>query len=60
MSDKYHKPFNLTLENARELHDLIDTINRTAIKLEDDTRNLNNLFHAIKGDGVRYQEYIKG
>jgi len=40
-----------------ELHDLIAEIDRNAFKLERDVRNLNNLIHVIKGDGVRFVEF---
>jgi|WetSurMetagenome_2_1015567.scaffolds.fasta_scaffold92490_5 hypothetical protein len=40
-----------------ELHDLIAEIDRNAFKLERDIRNLNNLIHVIKGDGIRFVEF---
>jgi hypothetical protein len=44
-------------ESMTELHDLIAEIDRNAFKLQRDVRNLNNLIHVIKGDGVRFAEF---
>lgn len=52
-----HKPLTLTGKQVAELHDLIDRIERNIYALERDTRNLNNLFHFLKGDGMRMQEF---
>jgi hypothetical protein len=42
-----------------EMHDLIVDINIQSTKLEKDIRNLNNLFHYVKGDGFRLPEFKK-
>jgi hypothetical protein len=42
-----------------EMHDLIVKINQNANTLERDIRNLNNLFHFVKGDGFRFPEFKK-
>ena len=52
-----HKGFNLSSEDVQKLHDLIVKIQINSTKLEDDIRNLNNLFHFLKGDGFRFKEY---
>jgi hypothetical protein len=44
-------------EDMTEVHDLIADIDRNAFKLERDIRNLNNLIHVIKGDGIRFVEF---
>jgi hypothetical protein len=44
-------------EDMTELHDLVAEIDRNAFKLERDIRNLNNLLHVIKGDGIRFVEF---
>jgi len=44
-------------EDMTEMHDLIAEIDRNAFKLERDIRNLNNLIHVVKGDGVRFAEF---
>jgi hypothetical protein len=44
-------------EDMTEMHDLIAEIDRNAFKLERDIRNLNNLIHVIKGDGIRFVEF---
>jgi hypothetical protein len=46
-------------ENMTEMHDLIAEIDHNAFKLERDIRNLYNLIHVIKGDGVRLAEFRK-
>lgn len=43
---------------VKELHDLIVKIRTNVRKIDDDMDNLNNLFHFIKGDGIRLPEYI--
>jgi len=40
-----------------EMHDLIAEIDHNVFKLERDIRNLYNLIHVIKGDGVRLAEF---
>ena len=47
-------------EDMNELHDLITEIDHNAFKLERDIRNLNNLIHVIKGDGIRIVEFRRG
>jgi hypothetical protein len=47
-------------EDMKELHDLSAEIDRNAFKLERDIRNLNNLIHVIKGDGIRIVEFRRG
>ena len=44
-------------ESMTEHQDLIEEIDRNAFKLQRDVRNLNNLIHVIKGDGVRFAEF---
>lgn len=46
-------------ESMTEVRDLIEEIDRNAIKLQRDVRNLKNLIHVIKGDGVRFAEFGK-
>jgi hypothetical protein len=47
-------------ESMTEMHDLIAEIDHNAFKLERDIRNLYNLIHVIKGDGVRLAEFRSG
>lgn len=49
--------YSVSDEDMTELHDLIAEIDRNAFKLERDIRNLNNLIHVIKGDGIRFVEF---
>ena len=49
--------YSVSDEDMTELHDLIAGIDRNAFKLERDIRNLNNLIHVIKGDGIRFVEF---
>lgn len=49
--------YNISDNDMYDLHDLITKINKNAMVLEEDVRNLNNLIHVIKGDGVRHKEY---
>jgi len=42
-----------------EMHDPIEKINQNADALEQDIRNLNNLFHFVKGGGFRFPEFKK-
>lgn len=44
-------------EDMTEMHDLIAKIERNSFTLQQDVRNLNNLIHVVKGDGVRFVEF---
>ena len=44
-------------EEWQKIHDLADRINRCEYEQEKDTRNLNNLLHALHGEGVRASEF---
>lgn len=44
-------------EDMTEMHDLIAKIERNSFTLQQDVRNLNNLIHVVKGDGVRFIEF---
>ncbi len=44
-------------EEWQKIHDLADRINRREYEQEKDTRNLNNLLHALHGEGVRASEF---
>jgi hypothetical protein len=46
-------------EDMGIMHDLITQINRHHNLVEDDIRDLNNLIHVIKGDGIRQPEFIQ-
>jgi len=46
-------------EDMTEMHDLIAEINHNVFKLERDIRNLNNLIHVVKGEGIRFTEFRK-
>ena len=41
------------------IQSLVEKINRRSQEQEDDVGNLNNLLHAIHGEGVRCPEYTK-
>jgi len=45
-------------EDMEMMHDLITTINLDYNRMEDNIRDLNNLIHYIKGDGIRSREFI--
>lgn len=47
-------------EDMTEMHDLIAKIERNSFTLQQDVRNLNNLIHVVKGDGVRFVEFRRG
>lgn len=40
------------------MHDLIATIHLDYNRMEDNIRDLDNLIHVIKGDGMRSIEFI--
>lgn len=44
-------------EDMTEMHDLIAKIERNSFVLQQDVRNLNNLIHVVKGDGIRFIEF---
>jgi hypothetical protein len=44
---------------AKHMHDLITRIDRRCAEQERDMRNLNNLFHACLGTGIRSPEFAK-
>lgn len=44
-------------EDMTEMHDLIAKIERNSFTLQQDVRNLNNLIHVVKGDGIRFVEF---
>ena len=46
-------------ENIKIMHDLITQINLHYNLMSADIRDLNNLIHVIKGDGIRTQEFIR-
>jgi len=48
---------NVSDVEMQEIHDLITGINMNCIQLERDVRNLNNLIHFVKGDGIRNPEF---
>jgi len=50
-----------SIENCymNEMHDLIVSINIQSTQLERNIRDLDNLFHYVKGDGFRSPEYRK-
>lgn len=47
----------VTDEHMEEMHDLITEIEHRQNYQERDIRNLMNLIHVVKGDGVRFPEY---
>lgn len=44
-------------EEWQKIHNLTDRIMRRLWEQEADIRNLNNLIHALHGEGVRFSEY---
>ncbi|MCJ7425188.1 hypothetical protein MUP01_13110 [Candidatus Bathyarchaeota archaeon] len=44
-------------EDMMDMHDLIARIERNSFILEEDVRNLSNLIHVIKGDGIRIVKF---
>ena len=46
-------------EDMQEIHELITQINRHYDLVADDIRNLNNLIHVVKGEGIRFPEFQK-
>lgn len=49
--------YQVSDEDMMELHDLSEEIERNVFKIGRDIRNLNNLVHVIKGDGIRIVEF---
>lgn len=41
----------------QKIQDLTDRIRRRAWEQDEDTRNLNNLIHALHGEGIRDRKY---
>jgi len=46
-------------EDWQQIQSLSERIKHRAWKQEEDIRNLNNLLHAIHGEGVRDREYTR-
>ena len=46
-------------EDMEIMHDLIATIHLDYNRMEDNIRDLDNLIHVIKGDGIRQREFIE-
>ena len=48
---------DLSEDELEEMHDLVTSIQIRQSQQEEDIRNLYNLIHVIKGDGIRLPEY---
>jgi len=47
-----------TKGQTKHMHDLVSRIDKRCAEQERDVRNLNNLFHACLGTGIRSPEYM--